>query len=249
MLSERLVDLLDPVPGETVLELAAGPGDTGFLALPRLRPGGLLVSSDVAPEMVDAARRRGRELGHADVEYRVLDAAALDLDDASVDGVLCRFGLMLVEDVDAAFAELRRVLRPDGRAAIAVWAAPERNDWITAGARAAIALGLVERPPPDAPGPFRLADVARLRQVVSGATLELASLEEVPVLWRAGSLDEWWDTTLDTSRMLSALVADLDAATVASLRGGAEERLSQYVAADGSFAVPGVAVAALLRPA
>ena len=63
VVSDRLVELLDPRPGETVLDLAAGPGDTGFLAVPRLLPGGRLVSTDVAPEMVEVARRRAQELG------------------------------------------------------------------------------------------------------------------------------------------------------------------------------------------
>ena len=74
-LSERMVELLDPQPGETILELAAGPGDTGFLAAERLGPGGRLLSTDVAPEMVDAARRRAAELGVTNADFRVLDAA------------------------------------------------------------------------------------------------------------------------------------------------------------------------------
>ena len=97
-LDERLVALLDPVPGETVLELAAGPGDTGFIAAERLGPKGCLLSTDIAPEMVDAARRRAAELGVENVEFRVEDASSIDLSDASVDGVICRFGVMLVPD-------------------------------------------------------------------------------------------------------------------------------------------------------
>ena len=74
--------------------------------------------------MLDTARRRAAELGLEDVEFRVEDAAALSFDDATVDGILCRWGLMLVPDMDAAAAEIRRVLRPEGRAALAVWGRP-----------------------------------------------------------------------------------------------------------------------------
>jgi SAM-dependent methyltransferase len=246
-LSQRLVDLLDPEPGETVLELAAGPGDTGFVASERLGPTGRLISSDVAPEMVDAARRRAAELGLGAVDFRVLDAAALDLPDDAVDGVLCRFGLMLVVDVDAAFAELARVLRPDGRAAVAVWAEPDRNDWITAAGRAALSLGLVDRPGEDEPGPFRLHDPQRLRALAEGAGLELTSLVEVTVDWRAPSVDEWWDVIEETSRSLSLLARRLDAEQLADLRAAAEERIAGYVAGDGTLHVPGVARAALLE--
>jgi len=62
-LSERLVELLDPQPGDTVLELAAGPGDTGFLAAERIGSSGRLVSTDISPAMVAAAERRASELG------------------------------------------------------------------------------------------------------------------------------------------------------------------------------------------
>ena len=135
VVSERLVELLDPRPGQSVLELAAGPGDTGFLAYPRILPGGQLLTTDVAPEMLEAARRRAAELGLDNVTFAVEDAASLTLADASVDGVLCRWGLMLVPDMEGAAAEIARVLRPGGRAAVAVWASPEENEWMTAGGR------------------------------------------------------------------------------------------------------------------
>ncbi len=246
-LSQRLVELLDPAPGETILELAAGPGDTGFLAAERLGPSGRLISTDIAPEMVEAARRRAAELGVGNAELRVLDAAAIDLPEASVDGVICRFGLMLVVHVEEAFTEIARVLRPDGRAAVAVWGPPDANDWITACGRAALALGLLERPDPDAPGPFRLHDAERLLELASAAGLTVETLEDVTVHWRAASLDEWWETTRDTSRMLSLLLERLDKAQAAELEAESRQRLAGYVYADGSLEVPGLARAVLLR--
>lgn len=244
-LSERLVELLDPGPGQTVLELAAGPGDTGFLIAGRLGPAGSLLSTDVAPEMVAAARRRAEELGIENARFRVVDAAAIDLPDASVDGVVCRFGLMLVVDVEAAFAEVARVVRPGGRVVFATWAEPDANEWIAAGGRAALALGLVEPPGDDVPGPFRLRSEERLRSLVAGAGLQLDALEDVVVEWRAASFDEWWDTTLDTSRMLRLLVQRLDEGGRAALRERTEQRLSRFRQADGSLEVPGLARAVL----
>src|SRR6266571_5507166 len=81
-----LVEHLEPNDGQRVLEIAAGPGDTGFLAAERLGKG-RLVSTDIAPSMVDVARKRGAELGIQNVDYQVLDAQAMDLADASFDGV------------------------------------------------------------------------------------------------------------------------------------------------------------------
>ena len=93
-----LLTELAPRPGDTVLELAAGVGDTGFEAAAIVGERGRLLSTDFSPAMVEAARRRGNELGVENVEYRVMDAERIELDADSVDGVLCRFGYMLMAD-------------------------------------------------------------------------------------------------------------------------------------------------------
>jgi len=236
-----MVELLEPQPGQRLLELAAGPGETGFRALAGIRPGGELLSTDAAPEMVEVARRRGRELGLDDVRFAVEDAANLSLDDDAVDAVLCRFGLMLVPEMGRAAVEIARVLRPGGRAVLAVWASSRLNPWMTATGRAASELGLVEPPDHDAPGPFRLSDPDRLRSVVEAAGLRIERIEDVPVAWAASSLDEWWETSRDTSRMLTMLLERLTPDETAALRARSEAHLQEYVADDGTIAVPGLA--------
>jgi SAM-dependent methyltransferase len=248
LVSERLVELLDPRPGETILELAAGPGDTGLLAAGALAPGGRLVSTDVAPEMVEAARRRAAELGLGElVSFAVEDMESLSFADASFDGALCRWGLMLVPDMQAAATEIARVLRPEGRIALAVWADPDDNDWMTAAGRSAVDLGLVERPDPDAPGPFRLAREGALESLLTEAGLAVERVEEVAVTWRAASLDAWWEIARDTSRSLAVILESTTAEDAEAIRAGAERRLERYVEADGSLTVPGRTYVALAR--
>jgi SAM-dependent methyltransferase len=239
--AERLVDLLAPRPGQVVLELAAGPGDTGFSALPRLLPGGRLVTTDVAPEMLDAARRRAAELGLEDVSFAVEDAAALTFDDDAFDGILCRWGLMLIPDMDAAAAEMRRVARPGGRVALAVWASPDANEWMTASGRAALELGLTEPSDPEAPGPFRLSGDGALEAVLSGAGLSVQAIEDVPLMWHASSVDEWWEISTDMSRLLALLRAQLTDDQLGDVRQAAERRLARYLDPDGTLAVPSLA--------
>ena len=118
-------------PGERVLELAAGPGDVGFMAAELIRPGGTLVSSDATEGMIELARTRAAEQGIEDVEFRQLQLEWIDLETASVDAILCRWGVMLTIDPGAALQECRRVLRPGGRIALAVWDLPEQNPWAT----------------------------------------------------------------------------------------------------------------------
>jgi ubiquinone/menaquinone biosynthesis C-methylase UbiE len=110
-LSEWMVRKLDPKPGDTVLEVAAGLADTGLMAAPLVGESGCLIVTDFTPEMVAAARRRAQELGVINAEFRVLDAERMDLETDSVDGVLCRWAYMLMIDPAAAFAQTRRVLR------------------------------------------------------------------------------------------------------------------------------------------
>ena len=139
-----------PARRNTVLELAAGVGETGFEAAAIVGEAGRLITSDFSPAMLEAARRRGAELGVANADYRIIDGERIELDDDSVDGVLCRFGYMLMPDSAAAFAETRRVLRPGGRLALAVWGALERNPFF-----AIIGITLVERGHIAPPGPRR----------------------------------------------------------------------------------------------
>lgn len=243
-----MVELLEPRPGKRVLEIAAGPGETGFLTLPRIHPDGELLSTDAAPEMVEVARRRAEALGLSGVRFAVENAARLSCPDDSADGVLCRFGLMLVPDMEGVSTEIARVLRPRGRAVLAVWASSRLNPWMTATGRAALDLGLSAPPDHDAPGPFRLSDPERLRSVVTAGGLAIEALEDVQVAWVARSLDEWWATTRDTSRMLATLLERLSPDEADALRERAETYLQDYLADDGSLTVPGVARVVVAAP-
>ena len=122
--ADALVAGVGAQPGQTILELAAGTGDVGFAVAERLGDDGKLIQTDFAPRMVEAERRLAADAGLANVEHRVLDAERMDLEDASVDGVVCRYGYMLMADPAAALSETRRVLRDDGRLAFAVWGRP-----------------------------------------------------------------------------------------------------------------------------
>lgn len=240
-LSERMIELLELVPGERVIDVAAGPGDTGFLAAELIGGEGRLLSTDAAPEMVDAARARAAELGLRNVDFAVNDAAELTMASDSFDAAICRFGVMLVPDCSRAVAEVARVVRAGGRAVYVVWAEDARNPWMTAPGRAALALGYGDTPDPDAPGPFRLAAPGALRALAVKAGLTQIHEEEVAITWRVESLDQWWECSLDLSRNLQSLVSRLDETEIAEVRDRAKELLAEFVDGDGSVHVPGVA--------
>jgi ubiquinone/menaquinone biosynthesis C-methylase UbiE len=98
-----------------------------------------------------------------------MDAERIELDSDSVDGVLCRFGYMLMADPAAALGETRRVLRPGGRLALAVWGVPERNPWAAIGGRMLVERGHMPPPEPGAPRVFSMGSEERTRALVEGA--------------------------------------------------------------------------------
>jgi SAM-dependent methyltransferase len=240
--SEWLVRHLAAKPGDTVLELAAGPGDVGFLVAPILGEEGRLISSDFSPEMVEVARRRATELGLTNVEHRTIDAERIELEDDSVDGVLCRFGYMLMADPAAALAETRRVLRPGGCLALAVWREPERNPWAAIIGRALVERGLVPPPEPGGPGPFSLADVERLRVLLVSAGFAIEESDDVPVRMRFGAVDEYIAHAGDTSGMFARTWESASDDERRALTALLAEAAAAY-AVDGGYELPGVALA------
>ncbi|MHB8465378.1 MAG: class I SAM-dependent methyltransferase, partial [Acidimicrobiales bacterium] len=145
-----LLDRVAVRPGERVLELAAGPGSLGRTWSELVGPKGAVVLSDVAPGMVEVARRRNAAF--ANVEATVIDAAAIDRPEASFDVVACRMGLMFTPEPAVTFAEIFRVLRSHGRFGALTWSGIEHNPWMTCVGMAAMANGLVSGGPPVGPG-------------------------------------------------------------------------------------------------
>jgi SAM-dependent methyltransferase len=206
---ESLIQKLAPRRGDTVLELAAGVGDTGLLAARSVGETGQVLITDFAPEMVAAARRRAVELGIPNTSFRVLDAERMDLDTASVDGVVCRWGYMLMLNPQAAFAETRRVLRPGGRLAFSVWSTPEHNPWASLITAILVVRGTTVPPDPMAPGIFALADPTHVRTLVIGAGFSAPEIEVVPTHRRFADFSAYWRYLTELAGAISPILRSL----------------------------------------
>jgi SAM-dependent methyltransferase len=254
--SQWMVRAIDPRPGQRVLELAAGLGETGLLAAELVAPTGGVILSDHAEGMLDGARERAAELALTNVEFQVWNAEWIDLPVASVDAVLCRWGYMLMTDPGAALSETRRVLRPGGRVALAVWDALDANPWALAPRQELIERGLVGSDPhppsapapdgesihpplPHVPGPFAFGDRERVRELLERAGFAEVHVEAIDVEQRHASFDAFWETMLDLSRELHDIVLARPAEEVEQIRASLAARLAPYTAADGALVIPG----------
>ncbi|MBS1871525.1 MAG: methyltransferase domain-containing protein [Actinobacteria bacterium] len=245
--SQWLVDAIEPQPGQRVLDLAAGVGETGFLAAELIAPGGgTLISSDGAEAMLAHARARAAQLGLANVEFKPLELEWIDLPAASVDAVLCRWGYMFALDKGAALRETRRVLKPGGRLALAAWTAPQRNPFAGVARQALVEAGLVDGFELVAgPTMFDLADPALLRELLEEAGFADPRVEELPLTIRYDDVEDFIAATCDLSPAFADVVAPLNARQRADLVQRLTLATAPFAAADGSLALPGVALVAV----
>jgi SAM-dependent methyltransferase len=242
--TEWLVRELAPQQGEIILELATGQGDVGYEIAPLLGPEGRLISSDFSPAMLEIAQRRAFELGLSNVEHRVLDAEAIELEDASVDGVVCRWGYMLMPNPGTALAETRRVLRAHGRLVFAVWAGGDRNPWIAVAGRILSARGLMPPPEPGDPGMFVLSDTDELRQLVVDAGFSSVRIEPVEVRNEYASVDEYVAWSNETGGMFSRSWSAASEGEQEEMKDELRDAFAPF-AVDGGYVLPGVAICAL----
>jgi len=125
----RLLELGDLRPGERVLDVACGTGLVSIPAATRVGPGGAVVGTDLSEGMIASARELAAARGLAHADFERMDAEELDLPDASFDVAVCALGLMYVPDATASLREMRRVLKPGGRAAALVWGERAKCGW------------------------------------------------------------------------------------------------------------------------
>ena len=242
--TEWLVRELAPKPGDTVLELAAGQGDVGFEIAPILGESGRLISTDFSPAMAEIARRRRAELGLTNVEHRILDAERLELADKSVDGVLCRWGYMLMLDPAAALTETKRVLRSGGRLSLSVWSSGARNPWISLASRILVAHGRMPPPEPAEPGMFVLGDEELLGSLLENAGFANLRMEDVPIHNHYPSVDEYVRRSSEMGGMFAKAWAEAPEQEQERMKDEFRKAFVPF-ACDGGYTLPGVSLCAV----
>jgi ubiquinone/menaquinone biosynthesis C-methylase UbiE len=231
--SEWLIEQIDPRPGQTILELAAGPVETGFLAAERVGAEGRLISTDLSARMIEAAKRGAEHRGLGNVEFRVMDAQDIELPDATVDAVLSRFGVMLTPEPLRVLREARRVLRDGGRFAYAVFGPPDRNPWLTTIVGAVIQTGHAPSDDPFGPsGPFSLADPDANRELLETAGFSDVRVREIAGQFRFDGFDHYWDVQSTVSGPVAILIDSLEHDDVEAVKAALEPMVEAFRSGD-----------------
>jgi ubiquinone/menaquinone biosynthesis C-methylase UbiE len=241
--TERMIERLAPTPGQTILDLAAGTGLVGFAAAELVDSDGRVIVSDFSQAMVESAKRRAARLGLANVECRVLDAERLDLPDEAVDGVLCRWGYMLMADPETALTETRRVLRSNGRLSCAVFAGPEQNPWVALPSHVLHERGHMPSPQAGTPGILALGDPNRLRHLVMQAGFSELHIDEVAFTWRFRDADDYWEFLTRAAGAIAAVLDRLEEEERVLVRERIAERLQPFYI-DEEIELPAVSLVA-----
>lgn len=226
-IAEAVVEAAGLVNGEAVLDVGCGSGATTFAAAWRTGPTGRAVGVDISPALVELARRRAGEDGIEGVEFLLADAQVHAFEPA-FDAIVSRFGVMFFPDPVAAFANLRRALKPGGRLAFAAWRSPEENPLSLVPLRAAAPfLPEVPKFEKDAPGRFAFADPDRVRTILADAGwrgVEVAPLDAESPL----SFDELLTMSLRVGP-LNPILAQQDEAVRGRVREAVTAALAPHV--------------------
>jgi SAM-dependent methyltransferase len=185
--------------------------------------------------MLTAAQKRAK---HGNVRFRQMDMnVPLDQPAASLDGVLCRWGYMLVNDPEAALKETRRVLRPGGTVALSAWTDPGENPWTSAAPRILQQRGIVG---PDQPGPgqFAWADRDVIRENLEAAGFVEYRIEPLDFVMRYDDVDHWWVVQTQTGSRVAEADKTMDYAARSDVLADLEKVAERFELPDGSLAVP-----------
>ena len=206
--SDKLVELAGIETGQRVLDVATGIGEPALTACRRVGDSGYVLATDISPEMLEIGRRGAQHEGLNNIDFKVGDAATIDIPSSSFDAALCRWGLMFFPKLSDALDNIRKSLVSDGKFAAAVWAEPSKVPQLN------IAMSIVREylhlplPPREVPGPFSLADINKLRNLLLQADFNDIKSKNIRVTFEFDSAQDFVRFTQDIAAPVNLMLAN-----------------------------------------
>jgi len=190
-LGARAMEGFAAQPGETVLDIGCGCGQTTLALAERVGGSGGVTGADISQPMLEVARARPAPAGGAKPRFVEIDAQTGDLGEGVFDGAFSRFGVMFFADPAAAFANIGRALKPRGRLTFVCWRPFAENLWMRAPAEAAASLLPAMTPPdPNAPEPYAFSDPVKVWDILEAAGFQAIEIRPFDAVIGGGTLEE-----------------------------------------------------------
>lgn len=240
--SDEMISMLRLKRTDFVLDIAGGTGEPG-LTIASIVADGKVIAADQAEGMLAVAREKAEKQHIGNYETRIAGVSELPFPDNTFDAVSCRFGLMFFPDMQEAVKEMRRVLKPGGRIAIAVWDKPENNFWVTA------IMGIIMKnlpvtlPPPDAPGMFRCARPGFIGDLFRQAGFKHVEERRVPLKLNCGTAETYWNYLSEVGAAIVLALNKADEAMREKIKGEVIELIRETYG-EGKVAIDATAIVA-----
>lgn len=230
--SQRLVELANIGPGDSVLDVAGGYGEPALTAARVVGSDGRVVCTDISPAMLEFGRERSAEAGLNNVEFVERDAEALDFEAGTFDAIISRAGLMFLPDVASTLEQLRTFLTPGGSLATSVWGPQPKVEFTAAGP---VVFDELDLPTPTAgrPGPHALADPERLADLVSDAGFNDIETGTLVVVVETETAEEFTQFLGDVAPAMTNMIADQPIDVQERVWERVTETWTQFLDADG----------------
>jgi ubiquinone/menaquinone biosynthesis C-methylase UbiE len=233
--TQALIEDADIIEGELVLDVACGAGEPSLTIAEKVGCTGSVVATDVAPEMVAAAKREAQRRGQTNITFKQCPAQTLPFETGSFDAVVCRLGVMFFPDPVAALREMLRVTKHEGVISLAVWSKSEANPFSYAITNViARYFEVPTETSPNAPGAFRFAEPGSLARIFAEAGA--AEIEERLLNFNIAapvSVEQFWEMRSETSGTLREILATVSPSQAVLLAAEAKAAVSEFFSNSG----------------
>jgi ubiquinone/menaquinone biosynthesis C-methylase UbiE len=231
--TKALIEAADIVEGDTVLDVAGGPGEPSLTIAEMVGPTGSVASTDAVAEMVQAAEREASRRGITNISFRQCSADSLPFADKSFDVAVSRLGVMFFPDPVAGLREMLRVIKHEGVISLAVWGKSDLNPFSYAVTN--VVSRYIESPPadPNAPGAFRFAEPGALSQLLKEAGAKSVTERLLRFHIEAAITPrEFWEMRSETSGTLREKLEKLPKEVATRIAEEVEEALVEFFPND-----------------